>query len=102
MSVTCTEEGRTLTARIEGEVDHHAARAIMQELHDSLTAALPRTLILDLSGVSFMDSSGIALVLRTWKDMTQMGGRMLVRQVPRQAAKVLKAAGVHRLIPFEE
>ena len=101
MAVTCTEEGRTLIAYIEGEVDHHAARSLMEELSGQLESALPRNMVLDLSGVSFMDSSGIALVLRSWKDMARMGGAMSVRNVPAQAEKVLKAAGLHRLISFE-
>lgn len=101
MAVTCTEEGRTLIAYVGGEVDHHAARALMEELTGQMESVLPRSMILDLSGVSFMDSSGIALVLRSWKDMTRMGGSMSVRHVPAQAEKVLKAAGLHRLISFE-
>ena len=47
-----------------------------------------------------MDSSGIAVVLRTWKRMKELGGGMTLRTVPPQAAKVLKAAGVDKLIPF--
>lgn len=102
MSVTCAEEGRTLCARIEGEVDHHAARTLMAELARRVDAALPRNLELDLSGVTFMDSSGIALVLRTWRRMVELGGGMTVSHVPAQAAKVLRAAGVDKLISFIE
>lgn len=102
MPVTCAEEGRALTVRVEGEVDHHAARQLMEELGRRVDTALPRSLTLDLGGVSFMDSSGIAVVLRTWRRMSQLGGVMTVRNVPSQAAKVLKAAGIDKLIPFQE
>ena len=102
MSVTCAEEGRALCARIEGEVDHHAARTLMAELARQVDAALPRKLELDLGGVTFMDSSGIALVLRTWRRMKELGGGLTLTNVPAQAAKVLRAAGVDRLIPFAE
>ncbi|BDF67388.1 STAS domain-containing protein [Pseudoflavonifractor phocaeensis] len=102
MPVTCAEEGRALTVRVEGEVDHHAARQLMEELGRRVDTALPRSLTLDLGGVSFMDSSGIAVVLRTWRRMSQLGGVMTVRNVPPQAAKVLKAAGIDKLIPFQE
>ncbi|MCI8651988.1 MAG: STAS domain-containing protein [Oscillospiraceae bacterium] len=102
MPVSCLETGQTLTAKVTGEVDHHAAKELMAELGRKIDAALPTRLELDLSGVSFMDSSGIAVVLRTWKRMRQLEGDLTLRGVPAQASKVLKAAGVDKLIPFAE
>ena len=102
MPVSCLEEGRTVTARVTGEVDHHAARVLMGELVRQVDTVLPREMRLDLGGVSFMDSSGIAVVLRTWKRMRELGGSLELENVPPQAAKVLKAAGVDKLIPFAE
>lgn len=102
MPVSCLEEGKVLTVQVTGEVDHHAAKTLMKQLSGRIDAALPRELKLDLSGVTFMDSSGIAVVLRTWKQMRQLGGAMGLCQVPPQAAKVLKAAGVDKLLPWEE
>ena len=100
MPVDCLEVGQTLTAKIAGEVDHHAAKDLMIQLGREIDTVLPQALELDLGGVSFMDSSGIAVVLRTWKRMKELGGGMTLRTVPPQAAKVLKAAGVDKLIPF--
>lgn len=102
MPVSCLEEGRTVTAQVTGEIDHHAARLLMAELVSRVDAAMPRELTLDLGGVSFMDSSGIAVVLRTWKRMRELGGSMALQNVPPQAAKVLRAAGVDKLLPFAE
>lgn len=99
MPVTCTEEGRALTVWVAGEVDHHAARQLMTELGQRVDTAVPKSLILDLSGVTFMDSSGIALVLRTWRRMRELDGTMHVVNVPSQAFKVLQAAHIDRLIP---
>ena len=101
MSVICTQDNRTLTAALSGELDHHAAKAILSELERQMDAARPRMLILDLAGLSFTDSSGIAVLLRTWRYMEQLGGRMKVVNTPRQADKVFRAAGLQRLIPFE-
>ena len=100
MPVDCLEMGQTLTARIAGEVDQHAARDLMARLGREIDAALPQKLELDLGSVSFMDSSGIAVVLRSWKRMEQLGGSVSLRKVPPQCAKVLRAAGVDKLIPF--
>lgn len=102
MPVCCTEESRVVTALVTGEVDHHAAKILMAELARQVDAALPREVRLDLGGVSFMDSSGIAVVLRIWKRMRQLGGSVTLWNVPAQAGKVLKAAGVDKLIPFQK
>ena len=96
MAVTCTGEGRVLRAALSGEVDHHGARAIMEELNRQL----PRELTIDLAGVTFMDSSGIAVLLRAWRRVGELGGSVQVVNVPTQAAKVLKTAGLDKLMKF--
>ena len=100
MAISCVENGQALTVCIEGEIDHHAARELMEQLTHHIDTARPRSLALDLSAVSFMDSSGIAVVLRAWKHMGRLGGSMTLENVPTQAGKVLKAAGVDKIVPF--
>ena len=101
MPVTITGAGRDVTAVLSGEVDHHHARAIMDELDRLADTALPRRLTLDLSGVSFMDSSGIAVLLRAYRRARELDGAVRVVHVPDQAWKVLRAAGLERLMTFE-
>ena len=101
MAVTCTGEGRVLRAAISGEVDHHRARAIMEELSRQIDLELPRSLTLDLEGVTFMDSSGIAVLLRAYRQAGELGAVLRVIHVPPQAGKVLRAAGLERLMRFE-
>ena len=112
MAVTCTGEGRVLRAgrpggggvpraAISGEVDHHRARAIMEELSRQIDLELPRSLTLDLEGVTFMDSSGIAVLLRAYRRLGELGGAVKVVHVPAQAGKVLRAAGLDKLMEFE-
>ena len=101
MSVTCTGEDRNLRLTVSGEVDHHGARAVMQELDRQVDAGLPKRLTLDLSGVTFMDSSGIAVLLRAYRRLGELGGAVKVVHVPAQAGKVLRAAGLDKLMEFE-
>ena len=100
MPVFCTEQGRTLIVRLSGEIDHHAAKQIMEEVAEQIDAALPEKLVLELSEVSFMDSSGIAVLLNVWRRMGQLEGSVEVQQVPEQARRVLQAAGLERLLKF--
>ena len=101
MAVICTEDNRTLTATVTGELDHHRAREIMEELDRRIDAALPRLLTIDLKDLTFTDSSGIAVLLRAFRRMNSVRGRMQVIHTPPQAAKVFRAAGLQRIIRFE-
>ena len=90
----------TLRVCLLGELDHHAARSTMSELEDKLDVLLPSQCVLDLGGVTFMDSSGIAVVLKSWRRMNELGGSFRAENVPEQAMRVLTAAGLDRMIDF--
>ena len=79
-------------------LDHHGARNSLREVEMAIDAALPKTLVLDMTGVTFMDSSGIALILRAQQRMQLLDGSILVCNVPQQARRVLDAAGIGRLV----
>ena len=101
MPVTCKEDKRQLTALVAGELDHHQAKAVMAELNRRIDLAQPRQLTLDLSGLTFTDSSGIAVLLRAHRRMGQVQGVMRMVNTPAQAEKVFKAAGLEKIIKFE-
>lgn len=101
MPITLQNQPGGLTITLSGEIDHHGARAMMGELEEAIATLLPRNLTLDLSGVTFMDSSGIAVLLRVQRQMSHLGGTLRVTSIPTQPRKVLDAAGVGRLISLE-
>ena len=101
MPITLQTQPGSLTAVLSGEIDHHGARAIMTQLEEAVARYLPKHLTLDLSGVTFMDSSGIALLLRAHRHLSGFGGTLRVTHIPTQPRRVLDAAGVGRLIPLE-
>ena len=98
MEIEATSADRNLLLEMKGELDHHGARNALRELELSIDAALPKKLVLDLAGVTFMDSSGIALILRAQQRMQLLDGSWLVCNVPAQAKRVLDAAGIGRLV----
>lgn len=98
MELEAKSVDRNLLLELKGEIDHHGARSAMHEMELAVDAALPRKLVLDLSGVTFMDSSGIALILRAQQRMHLLDGTLLVCNVPQQAKRVLDAAGISRLV----
>ena len=98
MEVSAKHEGQTLTFFLVGELDHHGAKGLLENLEREIERTLPLSLVLDFSGVTFMDSSGIAVALRGWQRMQLLDGSLLVRNVPQQARRVLDAAGIGRLV----
>lgn len=98
MEMRYKAENRQLTISLGGELDHHAAKGLMDSLDRCMEQNLPSKTILDLGGLTFMDSSGIAVVLRCKRRMEALGGNLVVVNIPRQAAKVLETAGLGRYI----
>ena len=91
-------EERTLTIRLSGELDHHGAKGLMDRLDALMEQNLPVKPILDLEGLTFMDSSGIAVILRGKRRMEALGGNLIVVNIPKQAARVLDTAGLSRYV----
>lgn len=98
MEIKCKAENRHLTILLEGELDHHAAKGLMESIDRTIEQNLPSKTILDLGGLTFMDSSGIAVVLRAKRRMEALQGSLVVVNIPRQAARVLETAGLSRYI----
>ena len=67
---------RTLVAEICGDIDHHTAKYFRGEIDKAIRSHNPLTLILDYSQVTFMDSSGIGLVMGRYRIMSEMGGEV--------------------------
>ena len=98
MEMTYRVENRELTIRMNGELDHHAAREAMESIEKWIEQNLPNKMILDLGGLTFMDSSGIAVLIRAKRRMDAVSGRLTVVNIPRQAARVLETAGLERYL----
>lgn len=97
--VTCHE--RTLELFLKGELDHHGAKGVLQQLEMKIDENVPNRLVLDFTGVTFMDSSGIAVALRGWQRMRETEGAVTLRNVAPQPKKVFEAAGILRMIAME-
>ena len=91
------QEGK-LTIYLHGELDHHEVRQSMEAIERLLDEYLPRDCILDLTHLGFMDSSGIALILKMHRRMRECGGRAWVENAAAQPMRVIDASGIERLV----
>ena len=83
-TVTFSAAGETLYAYLAGEIDHDAAQSLRIQLDDALVSRTPQTLVLDFSGVGFMDSSGIGLILGRQRSARALGTALQVQHAPAQ------------------
>lgn len=95
-----TEDGK-MTARLSGEIDHHVAAPLRKAIDDAALKDKPTELVLDFTDVSFMDSSGIGLVMGRYKLQAEQSGSVTVKGASPQIKKVMKLAGLDRLAKFE-
>lgn len=92
--VTFNRASGLLCAYLAGEIDHHSAQLLRQRIDSQLLMGGQSRLILDFSAVTFMDSSGLGLILGRKRLIQSMGGRLSVQHPPQQIKKVLDLAGV--------
>ena len=90
MSVKITVNGEVVTAYLEGEIDHHSAGVMRNEIDAVVEKNTPSMLILDFRDVSFMDSSGIGLVMGRYKLLKPYGAELHVTNTSPQIGKVMK------------
>lgn len=92
---------KLVIARLSGDIDHHGARALREAIDDAVIQSGATELELDFREVSFMDSSGIGLVMGRYKLMQEMGGRLRLLNVATHLKKVMILAGLDRLAILE-
>ena len=98
LTVLTGEDGsRSPTARLAGELDLDSVPAVEEGLNRLLTPGT-RLLVLDLSGISFCDVSGVNLFLRLHRRCRAAGARLRLHQVPRRPARVMRELELHHLV----
>ena len=95
-------QDKQLTIALSGEIDHHSAKETMDAVGKKIDTYLPSVCILDFRDVTFMDSSGIAIVIHTVRRMRELDGRVRLQNIPPQPMKVLKAAGIEKITQIGE
>ncbi len=102
MSVEIRTAGETVTAYLSGELDHHSAREMREAIDNAVELNMPAKLVLNFKDISFMDSSGIGLVMGRYRLLAKTNARLYIKGASPQIYKVMKLAGLERLAVLEE
>ena len=95
------ENGR-LTVELTGEIDHHCAKNYIQAIAGKIEAYIPEVCVLDFQEVSFVASSGIAVVINALRNMSQIEGKLILTGICSQPMRVFRASGIDKLVEIKE
>ena len=95
---TCEVCDGVLTVKLVGEIDHHSAVSVRADIDSLIFEKRPKKVVLDLSEISFMDSSGLGLIMGRYSLMREQGGEVVVVDPAPMVERVMDLAGMRRII----
>ena len=98
MEVKVETIGTTLVVKMNGEIDHHTAPEIKEKVERELAVKNIVNIVMDFDEVTFMDSSGIGMIVGRYKQIAAHGGKMMLIRVKPQVDRVLEVSGIKKLI----
>lgn len=87
-----------LIVTLKGELDHHSAESTRKKIDKEIMEKGSRNIILDLKELSFMDSSGIGLIMGRYKNISEKDGKLLVISGNQYVDRILKMSGLLKII----
>lgn len=90
--------GTVLKIKLRGEIDHHSAVAVRSAIDDMIRSRRPHELVIDMSAVDFMDSSGLGLIMGRYNTMKEIGGGVTVADPNPATERIMNLAGLERII----
>jgi stage II sporulation protein AA (anti-sigma F factor antagonist) len=95
--IIAVKEG-DLIARITGDIDHHSAASLREEIDLQFTEKKPSRLLIDLGETEFMDSSGLGLILGRKRKCDEAGAKLVLLNPTEGCLKILRLAGMDKQI----
>lgn len=102
MQISKEIRGTVLVVKPAGELDHHTAATLKEQIESELAQGVVRDVVLDLSGLAFMDSSGLGVLLGRYKHLARWQGKMMACGLQPPVEKVFRLSGLERLIPVHQ
>ncbi len=100
MKVSAKVNKDNLYIYLEGEIDHSVAGELRVKLDEYLTSVRVKNVILNMKDLSFMDSTGVGLIMGRYKKLKQNNISMFINEPNKQIDKVLKVSGLYSIIPL--
>lgn len=102
MELLISGKYRTLIARICGELDHHVAAEVRESIDRELARTGAVNVAFDFSGVTFMDSSGIGVIMGRYKAAKALGGRIIIYGASDSVKRIISMSGVGTIVTVSD
>lgn len=99
MQIKFSNKGSTLIVGINGELDHHTIEYVREKIDSEIMKSTTKNLIFDFSNVSFMDSSGIGVIMGRYKNIKKLNGEAALINVNTHIRRILEMSGVLKVVP---
>lgn len=99
MQLTFRKTNTTMIVSISGELDHHNAVSIREEIDRRFSVSSAKNLVFNLKNLRFMDSSGLGILIGRYKTVSATGGKTSIAAPTQNAERLINLAGINRIIP---
>ena len=96
------KDEKLLLIKITEEIDHHSSEKIRRLADNEIARYMPRKVLFDFNKVSFMDSSGIGMIIGRYKIANMLGGKVEITNVKPSVKKIFEMSGILKIIPVVE
>lgn len=102
LKVSMEMERNTLIVRLAGELDHHTSDQVREKIEAELDKGIINNLVFNLEELSFMDSSGLGMMLGRYKKVRQLDGKMSLCCLKPNVYKIFELSGMFKILTVYE
>ncbi|OEF97237.1 anti-sigma F factor antagonist [Vulcanibacillus modesticaldus] len=101
-NITLEMVRNTLIVRLEGELDHHTSEMVREKIDKELAKGIVKNLLFNLEHLTFMDSSGLGMLLGRYKKIRQSEGKMSICCLQPSVYKIFELSGIFKILSVFE
>ena len=99
MELHFKRKNKTMIILISGEIDHHTSIELRRQTESALAQMGGRNIIFGFEQVTFMDSSGIGMMIGRYKQLQALGGRIAIACANEKITEIIRLSGLTKLLP---
>ena len=98
MEIKLEKIGNTLKVLLGQEVDHHVATQVKEQIGNQIQCGKTKHIIFDFSHTTFMDSSGIGMIMGRYQEVNRLGGKIYVTGIGNEINRILELSGLYKIV----
>lgn len=98
MQLKLMAEKHALVASVDGDLDHHTAKAVREVIDREIMRSNAVNIIFDFTDLNFMDSSGIGVIIGRYKLTKRLGGETVIFAANSGVRRIIEMSGLHKIV----